>query len=217
DPVNKTDPWGLLAEIRVVGRKASLGLGFDPISGGVNMGSPMPDDPAVLREIVVEARLRRFKPPSKPIARPQSGNGCKAPPISAAERAAAQRGDRSAFWNSRLAAGDPLAGTALGIVNNNTFSGQIANQILQSAVVAHSPTMHWQGVANEMQSIGVDIMRAHVGAIDRFGSPNTSQITDYHRDVFNAHGLPGSTFGGTAIFGSASLTNAITGWAGCRF
>lgn len=148
---------------------------------------------------------------------PQSGNGCKAPPISAAERAAAQRGDRSAFWNSRLAAGDPLAGTALGIVNNNTFSGQIANQILQSAVVAHSPTMHWQGVANEMQSIGVDIMRAHVGAIDRFGSPNTSQITDYHRDVFNAHGFPGSTFGGTAIFGSASLTNAITGWAGCRF
>ena len=109
-----------------------------------------------------------------------------------------------------------MAATALGIVNNSTLSGQLANQILQSAIVARSPTMHWQGVANEMQSIGVDVMQAHVGAIDSFGSPNLDQITDYHRDVFRAHGLPGSTFGGTAILGSASLTNLVTGWAGCR-
>ena len=119
--------------------------------------------------------------------------------------------------SARLADGDPLAETALAIVNNSTFSGQEANQFLQSAIVAHSPTMNWMGVASEMQSIGVDIMRAHVNAIDRFGSPNTSQIADYHAAVFNAHGLPASTFGGTSILGSASLTNFITRWAGCRF
>ena len=46
----------------------------------------------------------------------------------------------------------PLAGTALEIANNSATLRQLANQRPQSAIVARSPTTHWQGVARENQS-----------------------------------------------------------------
>lgn len=150
-------------------------------------------------------------------ALPQKGEGCSSPAISTAERRAAARGDRSGFWNSRLAAGDPLAATALSIVNNSSFSGQFANVRLRDYISSRSPQMSATAISAEVQQIGVELMQQHVAAIDRFGSPTTSQIADYHRLVFNAHGLPGSAFGGTMILGSAGITNFVTGWAGCRF
>jgi hypothetical protein len=65
-----------------------------------------------------------------------AGTTGRAPPITPAERKAAQNGDRSAFWSSRLADGDPLAPTALSIVNNSDFSGQYANFRLRQAIFA---------------------------------------------------------------------------------
>lgn len=112
--------------------------------------------------------------------------------------------------------GDPLAGIALGIVNNNTFLGQIANQRLQSAIVARSPTMHWQGVAREMQEIGVEIMQAHTALVDSSrGLVNSAAETQSHFDIFTAHRLPVTTFGGSSLTGTqteASMTSGI--WMG---
>jgi len=68
-----------------------------------------------------------------------------------------------------------------------------------------------------VQQIGVELMQAHVAAIDQFGSPNTTDIGAYHAAVFKAHGLPSMTFGGALVLGSLGLTNLLTGWAGCRF
>jgi hypothetical protein len=116
-------------------------------------------------------------------------NGCAAPAISPAQRQAAQKGDRSGFWNSRGAAGDPLAGTALSIVNNSDFSGQYANFRLRQAIITRSPTMGPEAISREAQQIGVQLMQAHVAAIDAFGSPTTGDIAAYHRNVFNAHGI----------------------------
>ena len=146
--------------------------------------------------------------------KPQS-NPCAAPGTSSSEAAAARAGNRNDYWQSRAARGDPLAATALGIVNNSTILGQLANQLLQSAIVARSPTMHWQGVAREMNQIGVELMRAHVNAVNTFGSPSAEQVAQYHFDVFGAHGLPASTFGGALFTGSQTEAGLSSGlWMG---
>jgi len=58
-------------------------------------------------------------------------------------------------------------------------------------------------------------MRAHVNAVNTFGSPSAEQVAQYHFDIFAAHGLSASTFGGAPITGSqgeAGLTSGI--WMG---
>jgi len=58
-------------------------------------------------------------------------------------------------------------------------------------------------------------MQAHVAAVNQFGSLTSEQVAQYHFDVFRAHGLPASTFGGAPLTGSqteAGLTSGI--WMG---
>ncbi len=209
DPINLSDPLGLLCGGVVIGLD-SVTISAPCKSAAVPWpgGRGNVRNPPERRErgiVIVGTKL------------PKIGHrGCPAPAISSAERAASRRGDRTAFWNLRAAAGDPLAGTALSIINNSNFSGEYANVRLRDYVSSRSPGMSSGEISAEVQQIGVDLMRAHIAAIDALGSPTPSDIADYHNDVLNSHGLPSSAFGGTMVFDSAGLTNLLTGWAGCR-
>jgi hypothetical protein len=67
----------------------------------------------------------------------------------------------------------------------------------------------------EVNQIGMEIMRAHIVAVDTFGSPSAEQVARYHFQIFQAHGLPASTFGGAPISGTeaeAGMTSDV--WMG---
>jgi RHS repeat-associated protein len=217
DPVNGSDPSGLSC-VQVEGYAPSCGGGgggwwfqLPGIMSSPSINGNRDDD------IVVTGHQTKPKPRPKVGTQQSAHHGCAAPPITPAQRQAAQKGDRGAFWSSRLAAGDPLAGTALSIVNNSDFYGQSANFRLRAAINTRSPRITTSQTDAEVQQIGVELMQAHVAAIDQFGSPNTADIGAYHAAVFKAHGLPSMTFGGALVLGSLGLTNLLTGWAGCRF
>lgn len=139
---------------------------------------------------------------------PQNWSECRTAPISVAESTAVRAGNRRVFWEDRKADGDPLADTALGIVGNSTILGKLANGRLHDAIIKRSPNMTNAAVAKEMNQIGIEIMQAHMAAVIKFGNISAEDIAQYHHDVFAHHGLPASTFGGTAITG----TNAEAGF-----
>ena len=86
------------------------------------------------------------------------------------ERAFAESGDRESFWQSRMDRGDPIASVAMGIVRNESFvgykyvGGRLANM--------------FTGLEGEaLNALGVDLMRAHVSAVDfdfnhKIGTPS---------------------------------------------
>ena len=221
DPVNFIDPSGL----------ATLAPAIN-ICGGGGVG---PDCHNPARDAFYDNLARHFfdvtfdapligdggggepaAPGGPPGAQSQS-NQCPSPSISSAEAAAAARGDRSGFWNSRAARGDPLGSTAQSIVNDASGLGWTANAILQGAIADRSPSMGVRAIQAEANQIGVEIMRAHVNAVNTFGSPSAAQIAAYHFQVFNAHGLPSSTFGGAPITGTQTEARATSRiWMHCR-
>jgi len=148
-------------------------------------------------------------------------NRCASPSISQSERAAAQMGNRAAFWSSRLQRGDPLARTATAIVNN-TGSGRIANDVLATALIQrNAAAMNPQNIRSvqiEVRQIGVELLRAHVAAVDASnGNLSAAAIAQYHFDVFSRHDLPPRAFGGSTFFGKtweASITSWR--WMDCR-
>ena len=117
-------------------------------------------------------------------------------PISDAERGFADSGDRKAFWESRSARGDPLGETALNILNDDgILTGQAANFFA-------SLGGQLNGLDVDLDALGVDLMRAHIGAVDNdFHSIpqylNAQQIQNYHWPVFESHGIPTGYYGGT--------------------
>ena len=131
DPVNLTDPLGLdcvaingsscpvvgAGEVTVWG---SRGWGILNAAGSGRGGIGM-------MSFLYPYAFLTIDKEGSPAAPQNEHKGCAAPAVSPAERKAAQNGDRIGFWNSRAAAGDPLAGTALSIVNNSNFTGQFAN------------------------------------------------------------------------------------------
>src|SRR5690606_27058315 len=130
------------------------------------------------------------------------------------------RGDRQAFWSSRASRGDPLGATGLNIVNDFGM-GSFANGLLEGAIEQREGRagrrIGYAAVASEVQSIGVQLMRAHVDLLVRTnGRINAADIADYHFDVFRQNGLPASTFGGSLIGGStfeARVTKHL--WMDC--
>ncbi|MEM9101602.1 MAG: hypothetical protein AAGB12_04710 [Pseudomonadota bacterium] len=126
------------------------------------------------------------------------------------ERAFAEAGDRKAFWTSRMERGDPIASVALGIARNHSFvgfkyvGGRLANM--------------FTGLEGDaLNALGVDIMRAHIGAVDfdfnnKIGIPgllSPTQAAAYHHEVFSNHGLSSGQFGGTLLNTSPNLMRSI--------
>lgn len=215
DPIDSKDPLGLDPPTRV---------------GGVVVTGERPptpeEDQLRLSLIWLTHAFDGGAGVSGPGAGPAGGGGggdkaCPSPPISPAEAAAAREGDRKSFWTSRYERGDPMAGTALSVVNNTGFLGVTANDILLGAIMNRDgETGNWQSDAqmhDEVQQIGVELMRAQVNAVNTFGSPSAAQIAAYHYQVFNAHGLPNTTFGGSPLTGTGiEATATRTVWMRCQ-
>ena len=208
DPINASDPSGMEIIVNGCGRicQENAKAAIDELKRQFERFLNESYGP----EIVVTARVHKKKP-QKP-APPQSAP-CAAPGTSSAEAAAARAGNRDAYWSSRLRRGDPLAATALGIVRSNTALGVAANTRLISAIVSRNGANPGRAAINrEVHQIGVELMQAHVAAVNQFGSPTAEQVAQYHFGIFAAHGLPASTFGGAPITGSqteAGLTSGI--------
>ena len=131
----------------------------------------------------------------------------------------ARKGDRSGFWKSRAAKGDPLAKTALALVRNNSFGGRYGNAILAGAIRASSMTaIPTQRIRTQMNAIGVALMVAHVQTVDSGLSLNRANVRAYHIDVFRNFGIDAGAFAGNAITGTSAenfATDFLLNWTGC--
>ena len=133
-------------------------------------------------------------------------------PVNSLERAYSLAGDRLRFWRSRLLRGDPVAALAIDTIANVRL-GKLANQRL----TAFSKV--YLGRAVDLNQVGIDIMRAHVDALDLdetgiIGLLSSRQVAIYHHAVFSNFGLPATTFGGTPITGTLAETS-LTAFIWC--
>ena len=140
--------------------------------------------------------------------------------ITEAERQLVADGKIQKFWESRLAADDPVAKAALASLNppggvvDYLFGGTSINNRLQAFANVYN-----DGVLN-IDQIRVDLANAHIQFtdLDTSGVPgllNPGQIAEYHHQVFSRHGLPSTAFGGTPFTGAvreAYFTRSI--WCG---
>ena len=221
DPVNFTDPLGLEGTGPTIVVTARCSIGHQAVSDHREKdGYRCVASPRFNQENLVNRDTSGF---GAGAGGPRNAP-CSAPPISPAEAAAARRGDRGAFWNSRAARGDPLASTARSILGDSNFSGTFANSRLRGAIFARNRAegapLSYSAAQSEVQQIGVQLMRLHVNAINTFGNPSAAQIARYHFDIFRAHRLPNSVFGGAMFTGTETEAAATAhlpglGWLGC--
>uniref|UniRef100_UPI001D018CC5 RHS repeat-associated core domain-containing protein n=1 Tax=Rhizorhabdus wittichii TaxID=160791 RepID=UPI001D018CC5 len=208
DPVNFADPTGLAVgadgAIEVNGKKpAGISIRIGSLSGSFGMSVAM-----LMAESINGPNLNRGK------------SNCPAKKIDKKERDALAKGDRKAFFESREERGDAMAATALGIIDNSTEQGQIANMRLRDAISSRSPGMSVDAISREVNQIGVELMQQHAQLIDRTGGTSAGDVAAYHAAVFGGHGLPATTFGGAMITGTraeASISAAMGNILGAVF
>ena len=147
----------------------------------------------------------------------QKGNGYG---VTDEQRQLVADGKIQEFWESRLAAGDPVARAGLASLNpegglvDYLFGGTSINNRLQAFANVYS-----DGVL-DIDQVRVDLATAHIYFTDgdRLGVRgllNPGQIAEYHHQVFDRHGLPPTTFGGTpftGVVGEAWVTRPV--WCG---
>lgn len=213
DPVNVTDPWGLqstrLPDLPNVPRPDACARSGVTCVGRLEntQGSGTYD----LGQIVVRAsrKIREALP------------SCTSASISTAEVEFSRHGNRLAFWESRAARGDPLARTALSIVQNRGI-GAIANNSLATAIfkrnASHGRPQSLSVVQREVNEIGIRLMQAHVVAVTQYAQPSAGQIATYHYAVFREYGLDPSTFGGSPVTGTTTESSSTSFiWRSCAF
>ncbi|MBL4868076.1 MAG: RHS repeat-associated core domain-containing protein [Pseudomonadales bacterium] len=136
--------------------------------------------------------------------RAQKGNGYG---VTDEQRQLVAGGKIQEFWESRLAAGDPVARAGLASLNpeggvvDYLFGGTSINNRLQAFANVYA-----DGALN-IDQVRVDLATAHINFTDgdRLGVRgllNPGQIAEYHHQVFDRHGLPPTTFGGTPFTGA---------------
>ena len=126
-------------------------------------------------------------------------------------------GDVEGFWKSRHEMGDPIARIALksldppGGLFDYLFGGTSINNRIQAFARVYV------GSELNIDQVRVDLMRAHVAAVDAdtrgvIGLLTPQQVAAYHHSVFDGYGLPSTAFGGTPFTGAlreARVTRAI--------
>lgn len=116
--------------------------------------------------------------------------------ITVQQRALSQSNQRRPFWASRYEGCDPFAPSALGVIDKRGL-GLVTLKWLES-IARH------KGIQYNEEQLGREIMHEHVSTTDgdNWGIPallSLRQITDYHQEVFSAHGFPDYTFGGAPL------------------
>jgi len=130
--------------------------------------------------------------------------------ITSEEQAFVDAGNKKDFWQSRLDKGDPIAETALSILNNTGW-GRVANNRLINFGRFYTNTNI------DINEFGVAVMRAHAAAVGNEmigirGYLNPWQIANYHHEVGTSYGLPSSYFGGTPFGGTAEANITASIW-----
>jgi RHS repeat-associated protein len=219
DPVNRTDPSGLLADIVANAPQCADGTLVLPNATAkgfycVDLSWDWRSDPNGWDWYWGGGTgTINAAPPKRPptYSLPQS-KGCSVPALTNAQRELADSGDRIGFWRSRLAAGDPFASRALMTAQNSGFVSGLANGRLMSALLERdnlsNRTQSITSLKTEMNQIGVQLMQAYS---DQLSSGMTlDRWTNIHHAVFAEHDLPPSAYGGTPFFGYGQ---GIMNWA----
>jgi RHS repeat-associated protein len=138
------------------------------------------------------------------------------------QRDMAGKGDVEGYWESRQVQGDPIAKHGLDSLNptgtlwDTLFGGASINQRLE----AYSRV--YNGTSINLGAVRRDLMDAHISAVDRdklgtIGLLSSTQVYDYHRDVFGRYGLPPEAFGGSPHTGSSVEAWALGSGLGTGF
>ncbi len=152
---------------------------------------------------------------------PQGQKVCRVPAQTPAQQQMSQSGNRDAYFQSRLDAGDPFAYRALMTVRGADLWGSLANgrlfvSILERNNASVDLTMGLAAIRGEQNQIGVELMQAYSRQLDATGGMTLGLWTDVHHDVFSRHDLPPETYGGTPFGGyGITLMNAIVNIDGC--
>ena len=98
--------------------------------------------------------------------------------------------DRFNYWSTLATYGDPYAKLALGVVTNETYSGQIANNHLMTTARESGVDLN----ANKLREIGTRLMQADFGLrkelVGKEITLSASDIMTYHTRVFRDEKLP---------------------------
>jgi RHS repeat-associated protein len=140
---------------------------------------------------------------------------------SRAERRALVAGNVDAYYASRAKRGDPMGKMGLDFSLQRKGSAAVEGskkgllaslynkgigQDKDGNLIPDAPRSR-ADVVKEYNQIRLEIARAHMTAVDRDqsgvrGLLSALQISQYHWRVFNSHGLPDNTFGGTPVTGT---------------
>lgn len=163
-----------------------------------------------------------------PDGRECNGNGCW---VTKQERSAAASGNWRAYYQLAGAGGDKYAQRA-GEVASNTGSTPLnaelsaaTNRILADSIAKNMGVDPKQmsfgqlvGVEFRMESIRVDLAKAHVQALDDAGaspahpvSLDRAVIGEFHKEVFKANGADPSVFGGFKVDFAEKAVNLVGG------
>jgi len=138
-------------------------------------------------------------------------------PLTEFEITAEKDDNKIEYYLSRGFRGEDYGYKAIGVVTNQTFIGQFANELLQGYAYQENGRFF-----NEMEMVNIqnDLMSGHKRMVESdrvgvIGQLAKAENTDYHHQVFPRYGLPKKTFGGTPFFGSkweSSITDFIFRW-----
>ncbi|RLA38696.1 MAG: hypothetical protein DRR42_28330, partial [Gammaproteobacteria bacterium] len=116
------------------------------------------------------------------------------------------------YYTSRLVRGDAYASLALGVVRNQGYLGFAANAWLYAQVGLLSAeernsllSKNGGSYSSFIKVVQNGLANAHSSSVDKdykgfVGLLSADQISKYHEDYFEGHGLPRNTFGGS-VFG----------------
>ncbi|MBK0021660.1 hypothetical protein IAE29_10060 [Ochrobactrum sp. S46] len=122
-------------------------------------------------------------------------------------------GPADSYYKLLVSKGYDYAALALGVVEQNTFSGVIAKLYAQKVASDHGITLtddQWSGITKDLARADL-IQRVLLYAEDRAEPPVLSweQIKDYHVQVFSNYGLPPEAWTAYTMLNASNNPEAI--------
>lgn len=131
----------------------------------------------------------------------------------------ASSGDRAGYYTFLANKGDGYALMALGVVNNDSIAGQVANAYARSVTSQFDPAMtdaqwssKWLSISNGLMAADFALrQQRHVSSSSDY-TLNYQEIQLYHNTVFTANGVPKEAW--TAEIVLENHPNPQVWWAG---